>query len=951
MTRPVSNLNYSNTFGHVLSTVNLLADTVTRFAVTTNGTGWGDSAVAFGNAYVNGSIHVTQLFASNVSTSSLAASGNVSVLGSLSITGPLLSFSNGSTQFTANSTAIVVDTTAISSAGKFTSNSTLFDLLTSGRVNGTLAVTGNTSLGSNTLFVNGTSVSVNGSQNVAGAFSAQSIVSNTTLAAGNTTVGSLAASGALTVSNTAVLGNTTVGSLTASGAVNVTNTASFGNTTVTRLTASAAAQLNSTLTVVGSTVLAATTVNGALSVANAASFGNTTINGFANVNAGSATSALSVRTSASNTYLSLFNSNNVANRFGLESNTIVVGTAANTALRLTPAPTTNNETFNYAGSPESNTIVARINGRSVIDGDLIVTGSVRALTLTSNTGDLANLFIRNDIDGNAAGVVTFLAGTRHRAPVRLDTATDGVPQSPVRWQSQDNTRAIELAGNPTNADNGSLRVTIGGSNTTVFTGANTTFSVPVYAATFHGNVVGSAASLTNARLISLGGVLSGSASFDGSANVTITASFNGPVSVVAGGTSFSSYAAGDILYASGTTSLAKLAIAPANNVLITTGSNFPSWGKLPLASHVSGTLPIGNLPVATSGTSSSTQLVRADDSRLSDARTPATHALDGAQHSISGKTAGQMLLATGATSFGFVTMSGDATISGGGSLTIASNAVSNTKLADMAGNTIKGRLTSTGDPQDLSVTETRKLLLVENDVVGSGTVRVDAGSNFVALRVANTSTNSTISSLSVSTPGLYSARPSWIWDSGAGSDFVAVGRDVKKYEMSYPSGNPNPSGTQYIGFRPFGSLGLSRLLCMTGPADTSIGAAPYIGVLGIAEESLTEVGQSITVLHLGNSSSAAGGSISAISLLSVGNNQTESNPDAVFLDPTTGNFYTRITIHPAAQIEIFYVTTITDLGAANGNFFKAYVPGGKSSNTSWQPESSYQYYPTNGVIE
>lgn len=649
MTRPVSNLNYSNTFGHVLSTVNLLADTITRFAVTTNGTGWGDSAVAFGNAYVNGSIHVTQLFASNVSTSSLAASGNVSVLGSLSISGPLLSFSNGSTQFTANSTAIVVDTTSISSAGKFTSNSTLFDLLTSGRVNGTLAVNGNTSLGSNTLFVNGTSVSVNGSQNVNGAFTAQSIVSNTTLAAGNTTVGSLTASGALTVSNTAVLGNTSVGSLTASGAVSVTNTASFGNTTVTRLTASAAAQLNSTLTVVGSTTLAATMVNGALSVANAASFGNTTINGFANVNAGSATSALSVRTTASNTYLSLFNSANVANRFGLESNTIVVGTAANTALRLTPAPTTNNETFNYAGTPESNTIVARINGRSVIDGDLIVTGSVRALTLTSNTGDLANLFIRNDIDGNAAGVVTFLAGTRHRAPIRFDTATDGLAQSPIRWQSESNSRAIEIVANPTNSDVGTLRVLFNNANNVILGQSNTTFTQPVYAPSFLGLFIGESTTSqrwTTARSVALGGVLSGAALLDGSANVTITTSFNGAVPVVSGGTSFSSYVAGDILYASGTTSLAKLAIAPANNVLITTGSNFPSWGKLPLASHVSGTLPIGNLPVATSGTSSSTQVVRADDSRLSDARTPTTHTHTASQ--ISDSTAAGRTLLTAA---------------------------------------------------------------------------------------------------------------------------------------------------------------------------------------------------------------------------------------------------------------------------------------------------------------
>ncbi|KAF0115599.1 MAG: hypothetical protein FD149_1558 [Rhodospirillaceae bacterium] len=42
----------------------------------------------------------------------------------------------------------------------------------------------------------------------------------------------------------------------------------------------------------------------------------------------------------------------------------------------------------------------------------------------------------------------------------------------------------------------------------------------------------------------------------------------------------------------------------------------------------SGTLDIARLPVAASGTSSSTQVPRADDSRLSDARTPTTHVHD-----------------------------------------------------------------------------------------------------------------------------------------------------------------------------------------------------------------------------------------------------------------------------------------------------------------------------------
>jgi hypothetical protein len=70
---------------------------------------------------------------------------------------------------------------------------------------------------------------------------------------------------------------------------------------------------------------------------------------------------------------------------------------------------------------------------------------------------------------------------------------------------------------------------------------------------------------------------------------------------------------------------------------------------------------IGDLPVAASGVSSATEVVRADDSRLSNARTPTSHVLAttsalGAEHSVSGLTAGQVLRASGATTAAFATL-------------------------------------------------------------------------------------------------------------------------------------------------------------------------------------------------------------------------------------------------------------------------------------------------------
>lgn len=62
-----------------------------------------------------------------------------------------------------------------------------------------------------------------------------------------------------------------------------------------------------------------------------------------------------------------------------------------------------------------------------------------------------------------------------------------------------------------------------------------------------------------------------------------------------GGTGLTSYAVGDLIYASTTTTLAKLADVATGNALISGGVGVaPSWGKIGLTTHVSGTLPTAN---------------------------------------------------------------------------------------------------------------------------------------------------------------------------------------------------------------------------------------------------------------------------------------------------------------------------------------------------------------------
>jgi hypothetical protein len=75
----------------------------------------------------------------------------------------------------------------------------------------------------------------------------------------------------------------------------------------------------------------------------------------------------------------------------------------------------------------------------------------------------------------------------------------------------------------------------------------------------------------------------------------LTTGVTGTLPATNGGTGQASYAVGDLLYASTTTALSKLADVATGNALISGGvSTAPSWGKIGLTTHVSGTLPVAN---------------------------------------------------------------------------------------------------------------------------------------------------------------------------------------------------------------------------------------------------------------------------------------------------------------------------------------------------------------------
>lgn len=69
----------------------------------------------------------------------------------------------------------------------------------------------------------------------------------------------------------------------------------------------------------------------------------------------------------------------------------------------------------------------------------------------------------------------------------------------------------------------------------------------------------------------------------------------GAVPVANGGTGLASYTTGDLIYANGTTSFAKLADVASGNALISGGVGaVPVYGKIGLTTHISGTLSVAN---------------------------------------------------------------------------------------------------------------------------------------------------------------------------------------------------------------------------------------------------------------------------------------------------------------------------------------------------------------------
>ena len=184
-------------------------------------------------------------------------------------------------------------------------------------------------------------------------------------------------------------------------------------------------------------------------------------------------------------------------------------------------------------------------------GQITTASRVNILIPTSQITGLGTMATQN------ANAVAITGGTINQTTIGATTAAAGT------FTNLTATGTVAIGTISSGTWNGTpIAVTYGGTGATTASGARTN--------------LGAAASGANSDITSLSGLTT-------------------PLSETQGGTGYGSYTTGDILYASSSSTLARLNDVATGNALISGGVGVaPSYGKIGLTTHVSGTLPVAN---------------------------------------------------------------------------------------------------------------------------------------------------------------------------------------------------------------------------------------------------------------------------------------------------------------------------------------------------------------------
>jgi len=313
--------------------------------------------------------------------------------------------------------------------------------------------------------------------------------------------------------------------------------------------------------------------SGTLAIARGGT-GQTTAQLALNALAGSTTSGRYLRGDGTNVTMSTIsaadvptlNQNTTGTAAGL-STTLAIGsggtgqTTAQTALNALAASTTSGY---YLRGNGTNVVMAAISAADVPTLNQNTTGTAAGLSTTlaigsGGTGQTSKAAAYNALTpittlgdliyGSGTNAASRLAGsTVSTMAVLTQTGTGTISAAPT-WTGTTGTGSVVLSASPT------LSGTITGG-------------------TFSGTHTGDGSGITSLNMVNAG---------------------SGTLAVARGGTGLATYTVGDLLYASGATTLASLADVATGSALISGGlTTAPSWGKIGLTTHVSGTLPIAN---------------------------------------------------------------------------------------------------------------------------------------------------------------------------------------------------------------------------------------------------------------------------------------------------------------------------------------------------------------------
>ena len=337
----------------------------------------------------------------------------------------------------------------------------------------------------------------------------------------------------------------------------------------------------------------------------------TSITAVAPLSGGTITSSGSIglnSNSISNTYLSTMPANTIkGNNSGSAAQPQDL-TVAQTMSLLGAAPL-NSPAF--TGTPTAPTPVSSDNSTTLattafVKSQSYGTGTVTSITAgtglsggtitSSGTIAIANTGVNAQSYGSASVVPQITVNAQGQITSATNVSISITPSqvSGLGTMATQNANAVAITGGTING------TTIGATTPaaasfTALTATGATNLTTIASGTWNGSTIGIAYGGTGATTASGARSALGAAASGANSDITSLSGLTTPLSETQGGTGYGSYTTGDLLYASSSSTLARLNDVATGNALISGGVGVaPTYGKIGLTTHVSGTLPVSS---------------------------------------------------------------------------------------------------------------------------------------------------------------------------------------------------------------------------------------------------------------------------------------------------------------------------------------------------------------------